>query len=104
MARAWCAGHRPLFLASFRPCLGRARPRLPGWRGSRPARPGPSPYPMRTLLQNMTRRRVLVIGDILLADRGFCNWGPIAQCQQRGIHVVFRVLAGRYGSGQTRPS
>jgi hypothetical protein len=30
-------------------------------------------------------------GDVLLADRGFCNWGLLAQCLQRNIQVVFRV-------------
>ncbi len=30
-------------------------------------------------------------GDVLLADRGFCNWGLLAQCLQRDVHAVFRV-------------
>jgi hypothetical protein len=30
-------------------------------------------------------------GDVLLADRGFCNWALLAQCLQRNLHVVFRV-------------
>ncbi|HZL42936.1 MAG TPA: IS4 family transposase [Verrucomicrobiae bacterium] len=30
-------------------------------------------------------------GDVLLADRGFCNWGLLAQCLQRNVHAVFRV-------------
>jgi hypothetical protein len=30
-------------------------------------------------------------GDVLLADRGFCNWGLLAQCMQRNLHAVFRV-------------
>jgi hypothetical protein len=30
-------------------------------------------------------------GDVLLADRGFCSWGLLAQCQQRQLHAVFRV-------------
>ena len=34
-------------------------------------------------------------GDLLLADRGFCNWGLLAQCQQRGLHAVFRVKGSR---------
>jgi hypothetical protein len=29
--------------------------------------------------------------DVLLGDRGFCNWGLIAQCMQRRIDAVFRV-------------
>src|SRR5260221_2856588 len=29
--------------------------------------------------------------DVLLADRGFCNWGLLAQCLQRQLHAVFRV-------------
>jgi hypothetical protein len=33
--------------------------------------------------------------DVLLADRGFCNWGLIAQCLQLEIHVVFRVKGSR---------
>ena len=34
-------------------------------------------------------------GDVLLADRGFCNWGLLAQCLQRNIHAVFRVKGVR---------
>jgi hypothetical protein len=34
-------------------------------------------------------------GDVLLADRGFCNWGLLAQCLQRQIHAVFRVKGVR---------
>lgn len=30
-------------------------------------------------------------GDVLLADRGFCNWGLLAQCARRNVHAVFRV-------------
>ena len=30
-------------------------------------------------------------GDILLGDRGFCNWALLAQCLQRNLHAVFRV-------------
>lgn len=30
-------------------------------------------------------------GDVLLADRGFCNWALLAQCLQRNLHAVFRV-------------
>jgi hypothetical protein len=30
-------------------------------------------------------------GDVLLADRGFCNWALLAQCLQRNVHAVFRV-------------
>ncbi len=33
----------------------------------------------------------LCVGDVLLGDRGFCNWGLIAQAQRRQIHAVFRV-------------
>lgn len=33
--------------------------------------------------------------DVLLADRGFCNWGLLAQCLQRHIHAVFRVKGAR---------
>lgn len=29
--------------------------------------------------------------DVLLGDRGFCNWGLIAQCMLRDVHAVFRV-------------
>lgn len=32
---------------------------------------------------------------VLLADRGFCNWGVLAQCLQRQIHGVFRVKGVR---------
>ena len=34
-------------------------------------------------------------GDVLLADRGFCNWGLLAQCLQRDLHAVFRVKGVR---------
>jgi hypothetical protein len=34
-------------------------------------------------------------GDVLLADRGFCNWGLLAECLQRGVHAVFRVKGVR---------
>jgi len=30
-------------------------------------------------------------GDVLLADRGFCNWALLAQCVQRDLQAVFRV-------------
>ena len=30
-----------------------------------------------------------------MADRGFCNWGVLAQCLQRQIHPVFRVKGVR---------
>ncbi len=30
-------------------------------------------------------------GEVLLADRGFCNWALLAQCLQRNVHAVFRV-------------
>ena len=30
-------------------------------------------------------------GQVLLGDRGFCNWGLLAQCLQRQVHAVFRV-------------
>ncbi len=34
-------------------------------------------------------------GDVLLADRGFSNWGLLAQCLQRNLHAVFRVKGVR---------
>jgi hypothetical protein len=34
-------------------------------------------------------------GDVLLGDRGFCNWGLLAQCLQRHLHAVFRVKGTR---------
>lgn len=34
-------------------------------------------------------------GEVLLADRGFCNWGLLAQCLQRHVHAVFRVKGVR---------
>jgi hypothetical protein len=34
-------------------------------------------------------------GDVLLADRGFCNWALIAQCVQRQFQPVFRVKGPR---------
>lgn len=33
--------------------------------------------------------------EVLLADRGFCNWPLLAQCLQRQIHAVFRVKGVR---------
>jgi len=33
--------------------------------------------------------------DVLLADRGFCNWGLLAQCLRRKVHAVFRVKGVR---------
>ena len=41
------------------------------------------------LLQSLWDR--LRAGEVLLGDRGFCNWGILAECLQRGIHGVFRV-------------
>jgi hypothetical protein len=34
-------------------------------------------------------------GEVLLADRGFSNWGLLAQCLQREVHAVFRVKGSR---------
>jgi hypothetical protein len=34
-------------------------------------------------------------GEVLLADRGFCNWGLLAQCLERDLHAVFRVKGVR---------
>jgi hypothetical protein len=45
------------------------------------------------LLQTMWE--CLRAGDVLLADRGFCNWGVLAQCLQRHLHAVFRVKGTR---------
>jgi hypothetical protein len=42
-------------------------------------------------------------GDVLLADRGFCNWALLAQCVQRDLHAVFRVkgsVRGDFRRGQ----
>lgn len=36
-------------------------------------------------------------GDVLLADRGFCNWALLAQCQQRKLDAVFRLKGKRRG-------
>jgi hypothetical protein len=41
------------------------------------------------LLQNLWD--CLRPGDVLLGDRGFCNWGILAECLQRHLHGVFRV-------------
>lgn len=30
-------------------------------------------------------------GDVILADRGFSNWGLLAQCLERDLHAVLRV-------------
>jgi hypothetical protein len=40
-------------------------------------------------------------GDVLLADRGFCNWGLLAQCLQRKVHAVFRVKGVRRADFRT---
>lgn len=39
------------------------------------------------------RRRIefLVHGDIVLADRGFSGFGPLASLKQRGVHSVMRI-------------
>lgn len=34
-------------------------------------------------------------GEVLLADRGFCNWGLLAQCLERNLQAVFRVKGVR---------
>lgn len=34
-------------------------------------------------------------GEVLLADRGFCNWALLAQCLQRNLDAVFRVKGVR---------
>jgi hypothetical protein len=44
---------------------------------------------LQTLWENLRR------GEVLLADRGFCNWGLLAQCLQQGVHAVFRVKGSR---------
>lgn len=36
-------------------------------------------------------------GDVLLADRGFCNWSLLAQCLQRDLHAVFRLKGSKRG-------
>ena len=45
------------------------------------------------LLQNLWDS--LRAGEVLLADRGFCNWGLLAQCLRRNVHAVFRVKGVR---------
>jgi DDE family transposase len=39
----------------------------------------------------------LKAGDVLLADRGFCNWALLAQCQLRKVDAVFRLKGSRRG-------
>ena len=39
----------------------------------------------------------LAPGDVLLADRGFCNWSLLAQCLQRNLDAVFRLKGSRRG-------
>lgn len=34
-------------------------------------------------------------GDVLMADRGFCNWVLLAQCLERRVQAVFRVKGVR---------
>jgi hypothetical protein len=45
------------------------------------------------LLQNLWDS--LRAGEVLLADRGFCNWALLAQCLRRNLHAVFRVKGVR---------
>jgi Transposase DDE domain len=37
----------------------------------------------------------LRVGDVLLADRGFCSWGLLARCLEFRIDAVFRVKGSR---------
>lgn len=46
-----------------------------------------------TLLQTLWD--CLLPDDVLMADRGFCNWALLAQCMKRGVHAVFRVKGVR---------
>lgn len=39
--------------------------------------------------------------EVLLADRGFCNWGLLAQCLHRNLHAVFRVKGVRRSDFRT---
>jgi len=40
-------------------------------------------------------------GEVLLADRGFCNWGLISLLQRKGVDVVMRLHQARQtGTGQ----
>jgi len=48
---------------------------------------------MALLLQNLWEN--LQAGDVLLADRGFCNWGLLALCLQHHLDAVFRVKGSR---------
>jgi len=48
---------------------------------------------MALLLQNLWEN--LQAGDVLLADRGFCNWGLLALCFQHKVDAVFRVKGSR---------
>jgi hypothetical protein len=41
------------------------------------------------LLQSLWEH--LQAADVLLADRGFCNWALLAQCVQRDVDALFRV-------------
>ncbi|HWH70048.1 MAG TPA: IS4 family transposase, partial [Candidatus Sulfotelmatobacter sp.] len=46
-----------------------------------------------TLFQTLWEH--LLPGQVLLADRGFCSWGLLAQCLERQVHAVFRVRGAR---------
>jgi hypothetical protein len=48
---------------------------------------------MALLLQNLWEN--LRAGEVLLADRGFCNWGLLALCLQHQLDAVFRVKGSR---------
>jgi hypothetical protein len=48
---------------------------------------------MTLLLQKLWEN--LQAGDVLLADRGFCNWGLLALCLQYKLEAVFRVRGSR---------
>jgi len=43
-------------------------------------------------------------GDVLLADRGFCTWGLLAQCQHRRLHALFRVKGALRSDFRRRPA
>jgi len=56
---------------------------------------------MRSL--SCKRSGLSAAGDVLLADRGFCNWALLAQCVQRDLQAVFRVkgsVRGDFRRGQ----
>ncbi len=51
----------------------------------------PAPWRTPDLKQAALLPQDLRAGDVLLGDRAFCSCAPLALCQQRGLHGLFRA-------------